>query len=56
MTPDEKQDVVRTVQMTLQEQEEKVKPYTLEEFSYDYFRLGYHYMTADMNLYTSLML
>ncbi|KAM4047644.1 LOW QUALITY PROTEIN: unconventional myosin-VIIa [Anomaloglossus baeobatrachus] len=38
MTPDQKQDVVRTVQMTTVEQEEKVKPYTLEEFSYDYFR------------------
>ncbi|XP_069825638.1 unconventional myosin-VIIa isoform X3 [Dendropsophus ebraccatus] len=38
MTPDQKQDVVRTVQMTTLEQEEKVKPYTLEEFSYDYFR------------------
>ncbi|XP_073517739.1 unconventional myosin-VIIa isoform X4 [Phyllobates terribilis] len=38
MTPDQKQDVVRTVQMATLEQEEKVKPYTLEEFSYDYFR------------------
>ncbi|KAM3934763.1 unconventional myosin-VIIa isoform 1-T1 [Leptodactylus fuscus] len=38
MTPDQRQDVVRTVQMTTVEQEEKTKPYTLEEFSYDYFR------------------
>ncbi|XP_071990045.1 unconventional myosin-VIIa isoform X4 [Engystomops pustulosus] len=38
MTPDQRQDVVRTVQMTTMEQEEKTKPYTLEEFSYDYFR------------------
>ncbi|XP_066444369.1 unconventional myosin-VIIa [Eleutherodactylus coqui] len=38
MTPDQKQDVVRTVQMTTSEHEEKLKPYTLEEFSYDYFR------------------
>ncbi|XP_063807345.1 unconventional myosin-VIIa isoform X4 [Pseudophryne corroboree] len=38
MTPDQKQDVVRTVQMATSEHEEKVKPYTLEDFSYDYFR------------------
>ncbi|KAM4796151.1 LOW QUALITY PROTEIN: unconventional myosin-VIIa [Rhinophrynus dorsalis] len=38
MTPDQKQDVVRAVQLTTTEHEEKVKPYTLEEFSYDYFR------------------
>ncbi|XP_063287598.1 unconventional myosin-VIIa isoform X2 [Pelobates fuscus] len=38
MTPDQKHDVVRPVQMTTPDQEEKVKPYTLEEFSYDYFR------------------
>ncbi|XP_069060011.1 unconventional myosin-VIIa [Pleurodeles waltl] len=38
MTPDQRQDVVRTSQQPLSESEEKVKPYTLEEFSYDYFR------------------
>ncbi|KAE8627890.1 hypothetical protein XENTR_v10007205 [Xenopus tropicalis] len=38
MTPDQKQDVVRAVQLNPSEQEEKMKPYTLEEFSYDYFR------------------
>ncbi|XP_053561574.1 unconventional myosin-VIIa [Bombina bombina] len=38
MTPDQRQDIVRTVQLITSDQEEKVKPYTLEEFSYDYFR------------------
>ncbi|NXU87973.1 MYO7A protein, partial [Xiphorhynchus elegans] len=38
MTPDQRQDVIRTSQMALSDSEEKVKPYTLEEFSYDYFR------------------
>ncbi|XP_066555411.1 unconventional myosin-VIIa [Amia ocellicauda] len=38
MTPDQRQDAIRTSQLSLVETEEKVKPYTLEEFSYDYFR------------------
>ncbi|XP_018103359.1 unconventional myosin-VIIa isoform X2 [Xenopus laevis] len=38
MTPDQKQDVVKAVQLNTLEHEEKMKPYTLEEFSYDYFR------------------
>ncbi|XP_050188560.1 unconventional myosin-VIIa isoform X6 [Myiozetetes cayanensis] len=38
MTPDQRQDVIRTSQMAVSDSEEKVKPYTLEEFSYDYFR------------------
>ncbi|XP_029458031.1 unconventional myosin-VIIa isoform X1 [Rhinatrema bivittatum] len=38
MTPDQRQDVMRTSQVTMSEGEEKVKPYTLEEFSYDFFR------------------
>ncbi|XP_066031659.1 unconventional myosin-VIIa [Chamaea fasciata] len=38
MTPDQRQDVIRTSQMTVSDSEERVKPYTLEEFSYDYFR------------------
>ncbi|XP_030055926.1 unconventional myosin-VIIa isoform X1 [Microcaecilia unicolor] len=38
MTPDQRQDVMRASQVTMSESEEKVKPYTLEEFSYDYFR------------------
>ncbi|MGH0180352.1 UNVERIFIED_CONTAM: hypothetical protein FKN15_003741 [Acipenser sinensis] len=38
MTPDQRQDAIRTSQLTLVESNEKVKPYTLEEFSYDYFR------------------
>ncbi|NXM28166.1 MYO7A protein, partial [Oxyruncus cristatus] len=38
MTPDQRQDVIRTSQMAISDSEEKVKPYTLEEFSYDYFR------------------
>ncbi|NWR89329.1 MYO7A protein, partial [Furnarius figulus] len=38
MTPDQRQDVIRTSQLALSDSEEKVKPYTLEEFSYDYFR------------------
>ncbi|XP_063182885.1 unconventional myosin-VIIa isoform X4 [Chroicocephalus ridibundus] len=38
MTPDQRQDVIRTSQMAISESEERVKPYTLEEFSYDYFR------------------
>ncbi|MBN3313878.1 MYO7A protein, partial [Atractosteus spatula] len=38
MTPDQRQDAIRTSQLALVDSEEKVKPYTLEEFSYDYFR------------------
>ncbi|NXL49283.1 MYO7A protein, partial [Podilymbus podiceps] len=38
MTPDQRQDVIRTSQLALSDSEERVKPYTLEEFSYDYFR------------------
>ncbi|NXW60143.1 MYO7A protein, partial [Eurystomus gularis] len=38
MTPDQRQDVIRTSQLAISDNEERVKPYTLEEFSYDYFR------------------
>uniref|UniRef100_A0A8C3MH79 Uncharacterized protein n=1 Tax=Geospiza parvula TaxID=87175 RepID=A0A8C3MH79_GEOPR len=38
MTPDQRQDVIRTSQMAVSDSEERAKPYTLEEFSYDYFR------------------
>ncbi|XP_053165962.1 unconventional myosin-VIIa isoform X3 [Hemicordylus capensis] len=38
MTPDQKQDVIRTAQLVMSDTEERMKPYTLEEFSYDYFR------------------
>ncbi|NXY42624.1 MYO7A protein, partial [Ceuthmochares aereus] len=38
MTPDQRQDVIRTSQLAVSDSEERVKPYTLEEFSYDYFR------------------
>ncbi|XP_041851793.1 myosin VIIAa isoform X3 [Melanotaenia boesemani] len=38
MTPDQRQESVRVSQIVLPESEDRVKPYTLEEFSYDYFR------------------
>uniref|UniRef100_A0A8C6QNL8 Myosin VIIA n=1 Tax=Nannospalax galili TaxID=1026970 RepID=A0A8C6QNL8_NANGA len=38
MTPDQRQDVVRFLQLRTAEPEVRTKPYTLEEFSYDYFR------------------
>ncbi|XP_049636454.1 unconventional myosin-VIIa [Suncus etruscus] len=38
MTPDQRQDVIRLLQMRTVEPEVRTKPYTLEEFSYDYFR------------------
>uniref|UniRef100_A0A4W5M887 Myosin VIIAa n=1 Tax=Hucho hucho TaxID=62062 RepID=A0A4W5M887_9TELE len=39
MTPDQRQEMVRLSQLVLPETgEERVKPYTLEEFSYDHFR------------------
>ncbi|XP_054829436.1 unconventional myosin-VIIa isoform X2 [Eublepharis macularius] len=38
MTPDQRQDVIRTASLTTSDSEERTKPYTLEEFSYDYFR------------------
>nr|XP_014348910.1 PREDICTED: unconventional myosin-VIIa [Latimeria chalumnae] len=38
MTPDQRQDAVRTSQLVSTESEKKIKPYTLEEYSYDYFR------------------
>ncbi|XP_040819909.1 unconventional myosin-VIIa isoform X3 [Ochotona curzoniae] len=38
MTPDQRQDVIRLMQLRTAEPEVRTKPYTLEEFSYDYFR------------------
>ncbi|XP_076002110.1 unconventional myosin-VIIa-like [Genypterus blacodes] len=38
MTPDQRQQSVRVSQVVLPETEGRMKPYTLEEFSYDYFR------------------
>ncbi|KAM5247363.1 unconventional myosin-VIIa isoform 4-T4 [Ctenodactylus gundi] len=38
MTPDQRQDVIRLLQLRTAEPEVRSKPYTLEEFSYDYFR------------------
>ncbi|KAM4628290.1 unconventional myosin-VIIa-like [Polymixia lowei] len=38
MTPDQRQECVRVSQLVLTESDERMKPYTLEEFSYDYFR------------------
>uniref|UniRef100_A0A665TIV3 Myosin VIIAa n=1 Tax=Echeneis naucrates TaxID=173247 RepID=A0A665TIV3_ECHNA len=38
MTPDQRQDSVRVSQVVLPETDGRMKPYTLEEFSYDYFR------------------
>ncbi|XP_072849567.2 unconventional myosin-VIIa isoform X1 [Pogona vitticeps] len=38
MTPDQRQDVIRTAQLVMSDGEERMKLYTLEEFSYDYFR------------------
>eukprot|EP00069_Balaena_mysticetus_P014235 bmy_22251T0 len=38
MTPDQRQDVIRLLQLRTAEPEVRAKPYTLEEFSYDYFR------------------
>ncbi|XP_036894279.1 unconventional myosin-VIIa isoform X2 [Sturnira hondurensis] len=38
MTPDQRQDVIRLLQLRTPEPEVRTKPYTLEEFSYDYFR------------------
>ncbi|XP_035856887.1 myosin VIIAa isoform X3 [Sander lucioperca] len=38
MTPDQRQESVRVSQLVLPESDGRIKPYTLEEFSYDYFR------------------
>ncbi|XP_034384721.1 myosin VIIAa [Cyclopterus lumpus] len=38
MTPDQRQESVRVSQIVLPESDDRTKPYTLEEFSYDYFR------------------
>ncbi|XP_061637581.1 unconventional myosin-VIIa-like isoform X9 [Phyllopteryx taeniolatus] len=38
MTPDQRQQSARVSQLVLPDSEDSVKPYTLEEFSYDYFR------------------
>lgn len=38
MTPDQRQESVRISHVPLMESSERIKPYTLEEFSYDYFR------------------
>uniref|UniRef100_A0A8C5RI41 Myosin VIIA n=1 Tax=Laticauda laticaudata TaxID=8630 RepID=A0A8C5RI41_LATLA len=38
MTPNQRQEAIRTSQLVMSDSEERIKPYTLEEFSYDYFR------------------
>ncbi|XP_072557522.1 myosin VIIAa isoform X4 [Paramormyrops kingsleyae] len=38
MTPDQRQKSIRLTQLSMADSEERIKPYTLEEFSYDYFR------------------
>uniref|UniRef100_A0A3P8ZLA6 Myosin VIIAb n=1 Tax=Esox lucius TaxID=8010 RepID=A0A3P8ZLA6_ESOLU len=38
MTPDQRRESISLSQLALAQSEGKVKPYTLEEFSYDYFR------------------
>ncbi|KAE8294893.1 Unconventional myosin-VIIa [Larimichthys crocea] len=38
MTPDQRQESVRVSQLVMPETDGRMKPYTLEEFSYDYFR------------------
>ncbi|XP_061684462.1 myosin VIIAa isoform X2 [Syngnathoides biaculeatus] len=38
MTPDQRQQTARVSQLVLPDSEDSVKPYTLEEFSNDYFR------------------
>ncbi|XP_068172673.1 myosin VIIAa isoform X4 [Antennarius striatus] len=38
MTPDQRQESVRVSQLVLPESDGRMAPYTLEEFSYDYFR------------------
>lgn len=38
MTPDQRQESVRASQVILPDSDSQVKPYTLEEFSHDYFR------------------
>ncbi|KAK2846565.1 hypothetical protein Q5P01_009564 [Channa striata] len=38
MTPDQRQESVRVSQLVMPESDDRMKPYTLEEFSYDYFR------------------
>lgn len=38
MTPDQRRESIGLSQINLSDQEDKSKAYTLEEFSYDYFR------------------
>lgn len=38
MTPDQRRESVSLSNMKLSDKEDKMKAYTLEEFSYDYFR------------------
>lgn len=38
MTPEQRQESVRVSQVVMVETDDRTKPYTLEEFSYDYFR------------------
>ncbi|KAI9536935.1 Unconventional myosin-VIIa [Dissostichus eleginoides] len=40
MTPDQRQESVRVSQILMPESDDRMKPYTLEEFSYDYFSSG----------------
>lgn len=51
MTPDQRQESVRVSQLVMPETDGRMKPYTLEEFSYDYFR----YTHTLMKRITSLM-
>lgn len=38
MTPDQRRESIGLSHMSPSDKEDKIKPYTLEEFSYDYFR------------------
>ncbi|KAF3693356.1 Unconventional myosin-VIIa [Channa argus] len=55
MTPDQRQESVRVSQLVVPESADRMKPYTLEEFSYDYFRyLRRFYISYQVKLFHSL--
>lgn len=45
MTPDQRRESINLSNMSLYEKEDKMKAYTLEEFSYDYFRWFFCFST-----------
>ena len=54
MTPDQRRESISMTQLSEAEHLDKVKPYTLEEFSYDYFRCGHAHAHVSIQPLTAM--